>query len=433
MTPSRPRLLKHGLVVILAALLAGSMWFYFLRILVPYERADAAAHDRPRGYLSDLYPRWLGSRELLLHHRNPYRPDITREIQVGYYGRTLDANRPGDPKDQQAFAYPAYVAFLLAPTVTLPFERVRTGFGWLLAALTAASVWLWLRALRWRPSTTGMAVVLILSFGSFPVIQGLRLQQLSLLVAVFLATAAVLLLRGQSFLAGVVLALATIKPQLVAPLLLCLFLWVAADWAERRRLMGGFAVTMAVLIGGAEFLLPGWIADFRGAMRDYYHYAGGQSALDLLLSPTWGRPAAMVVVCVLLWTWWRFRRTDSRPQDLALLFTLTLAVTLIVIPTFASYNQVLLLPALFVLLGERHKLWKRGSWSRAVCLLVLGVLGWPWLGSASLALAALVLSPGTVQRGWQIPIATTPAIPFACLLLLVPVVAEAWRRLAHSV
>jgi hypothetical protein len=426
-------LLKHGLVVILAALLAGSMWFYFLRILVPYERSDAAAHDRPRGNLSDLYPRWLGSRELLLHHRNPYRPDITREIQAGYYGRILDRNRPGDPKDQQAFAYPAYVAFLLAPTVTLPFERVRAGFGWLLAALTAASVWLWLRALRWQPSSTAMAVILILSFGSFPVIQGLRLEQLSLLVAALLAAAAVLLLRGQTFAAGAVLALATIKPQMVAPLLLCLFLWVAADWAGRRGLLEGFALTIALLVGGAELLLPGWIADFRGAIRDYYRYAGGQSSLDLLLSPAFGRPAAIVVVCVLLGTWWGLRQTDCRRQNLALLFTLTLAATLIVIPTFASYNQVLLLPAIFVLLGQRHKLWKRGPWSRAACLLVLGVLGWSWVASAGLTLAALVLSPEAVERGWKIPLATTPAIPFACLLLLVPVVAEAWRRSAHPV
>ena len=40
------------------------MWFYVSRILVPYQRADAAAHERPRGNLSDLYPRWLGAREL---------------------------------------------------------------------------------------------------------------------------------------------------------------------------------------------------------------------------------------------------------------------------------------------------------------------------------------------------------------------------------
>ena len=121
---------KLGLV--LALVCAGSMWFYVSRILVPYQRADAVAHQRPRGNLSDLYPRWLGSRELLLHHRNPYSREVTREIQVGYYGRELDASRPEDPIDQQGFAYPVYVAFLLAPSVGFPFERVMIAFFWLL-------------------------------------------------------------------------------------------------------------------------------------------------------------------------------------------------------------------------------------------------------------------------------------------------------------
>ena len=133
------------------------MWFYVQWVLVPYQKADAAAHGRPRGNLSDLYPRWLGTRELLLHHRDPYSSEVTREIQIGYYGRPLDPGRIDDPrfnepKDQQGFAYPLHVIFLLAPTIGLPFPVVQTGFRWLLVILTLASVLLWLRVVRWRPS-----------------------------------------------------------------------------------------------------------------------------------------------------------------------------------------------------------------------------------------------------------------------------------------
>ncbi len=62
--------------------------------MIPQQVAAATAHDSPRGSLSDLYPRWLGARELLLHHRDPYSPEVTREIQIGYYGRVLDPTRP---------------------------------------------------------------------------------------------------------------------------------------------------------------------------------------------------------------------------------------------------------------------------------------------------------------------------------------------------
>src|SRR5579864_5182917 len=80
-----------------AACFSFSMWFYVARILVPRQIADAAVHQRPRGNLSDLYPRWLGARELWKNGRNPYSADVTREIQAGYYGRPLDPQRPNDP------------------------------------------------------------------------------------------------------------------------------------------------------------------------------------------------------------------------------------------------------------------------------------------------------------------------------------------------
>ena len=75
------------------------MWIWVEAIAVPHQVAASVEYGSPRGNLSDLYPRWLGARELLLHHRDPYHADVTREIQIGYYGRPLDPNRPHDPKD----------------------------------------------------------------------------------------------------------------------------------------------------------------------------------------------------------------------------------------------------------------------------------------------------------------------------------------------
>src|SRR5215469_12168429 len=123
-----------------AFLFGTAMWIWVQAIAIPHQHAEADARGAPRGNLSDLYPRWLGARELLLHGRDPYGDDITREIQVGYYGRVLDPSRPNDPRDQQAFAYPVYVALMLAPTVNLPFGTVRNVVFWLFAGLTALSV-----------------------------------------------------------------------------------------------------------------------------------------------------------------------------------------------------------------------------------------------------------------------------------------------------
>ena len=213
MTGNLPRDYKLGLLI--ALLLAASMWFYVDHVYLGHQLAEAAAQNSPQGIFSDFYPRWLGARELLLHHRNPYSLEVTRDIQIGYYGRPLDPSRPGDPKDQMAFAYPLYVVFLIAPTIKFPFGSLRVAVHWLLVLLTASSVPLWLRALRWRVSPVLTAILVTLMVGTLPVVQGIKLEQLTLLVGGMIAGCALLLVSDYLVLAGILLAFATIKPQLV--------------------------------------------------------------------------------------------------------------------------------------------------------------------------------------------------------------------------
>jgi hypothetical protein len=99
-------------------------WRWAQTILEPSNTFIAHAKGIPIGNNSDLYPRWLGAREALLNHRDPYSAEVTREIQLGFYGRQLNPRNPSDPKDQAAFAYPLYVIFLLAPTVNLRFRAL---------------------------------------------------------------------------------------------------------------------------------------------------------------------------------------------------------------------------------------------------------------------------------------------------------------------
>jgi glycosyl transferase family 87 len=411
------------------------MWFYVNHILVPYQRSDAAAHGRPRGNLSDLYPRWLGARELLLHGRNPYSPEVTREIQVGYYGRELDGNRPGDPKDQQGFVYPAYVAFLLAPTVQLPFEQVRVGFGWMLIMLTAVSVLLWLRVVGWWPHTSDVVMIMLLTLGSFPAIQGFKLQQLSLVVTALIAAASALLVRGQLVAAGVVLALATIKPQLVLPMVLWLLLWTASDWQQRQRFVWGFGATMALLLGGSEILLPGWFGNFLTAAREYRGYAGGMSMLDVLLSRGWGRSAAGLLVAVVALVCWRFRRERWDAPYFALMIALVLVVTVIVIPMFAPYNYLLVLPTLLLLARDWPPLWSEGAVARTGLLVTAGVVAWSWVAALGLAVGSVMLPAATVQKRWWLPLYTSAKvpIPLVCLMPLSVLVVSAWRKMRSRV
>ncbi len=408
---------RHLWAVAVAVIFAASMWFYVLGILVPYQVADAARTGQPRGNLSDLYPRWLGARELLLHGRAPYRDDLTREIQIGYYGRELDLSRPSDPHDPQAFAYPAYIVFLLAPTIHLDFSLVQAAFNWLLIALIVISVPLWLRALNVRFSRTGLFIATTLTLGCYPVVQGVKLQQLTLLVSAILAAAAAALSAGMLIVAGVLLAIATIKPQLVLPLVVFLAVWTLSDIRHRWRLAAGFTATMLLLVGGAEIILPGWVGEFYRATLAYRQYTRGTSFLTEELGPFTGQTLTVLVVLLMLFVFWRARRQSpgSTAFSLALCFALGGSVLL---TTWHPYNQVLFVPVVMLLLNCWRGVFRASRATRLFYFAVGGLVVWPWVASTGLTFASLILPHETVQHAWTLPLYTTLSIPLGMMALL---------------
>jgi hypothetical protein len=418
-------LLKYpqaGLYFILAVISAASLWFYVDRILVSHQIADAAAHDRPRGNLSDLYPRWLGARELLLRGRNPYSPEVTLEIQRGYYGRTLDPSRPNDPTDRQGFAYPVYVVFPLAPLIGLPYHTVQLFFHWLLIGVTAASVPLWLRTLGWRPSVLATVTCVVLLLGSLPAVQGIKLQQLSLFVAAALAASVAFIASGWLFSAGAILAVATIKPQLALPMVLWLLVWSMSDSRARRRFAYGFSITMAALLGGSEIVLPGWWRMFLEAIRQYHQYTQNESVLDQLVNWLAGRfagdilaAAAVLLTAIILW---RARKAPPGSTEFGRAVALVIALTVLIVPMYAPYNQVLLLPAILFLWRDRATITLASSALRTVYALAAFALCWPWIATISLT-TTWMFSHDAAFNAWKAPFYTTFALPVVVFALAV--------------
>jgi hypothetical protein len=426
--------------LVLAAVAAASMWFYVIDILRARQIAEAEAKQIPRGNLSDLYPRWLGARELLLHHRNPYSREVALEIQEGYYGRRLDAARLNDPKDQQGFAYPVYVVFLLAPLIGIPFPELLIIFYWSLVVLTAASVWLWLRTLRWQLPLIAVVACMVLTLGSFPAVQGIKLQQLSLLVAALLAGSAACVASGFLFCGGALLALATIKPQLAWPLVVWLLLWTAGDWRGRMRLVLGFGLTMILLLGGAEIVLPGWWRMFAEAIGQYRHYTQSQSVLEVILNQMLGSAASGIVgrvggqilgaiaILACIPVLWKLRGQAADASGFSCATALVLALSVLVVPMYAPYNQVLLLPAILLLVRERAMFLSRSRVWRVAYQLGALAVGWQWVASVGLTATYLLLSRDLAFRGWEWPFFATFALPVFVFVLIFFYVKDEPRR-----
>jgi len=407
------------LPISVALIMMAAMWSYYWGVVIPAELAYAATTNSPRGNLSDLYPRWLGARELILHERDPYSTAMTADMQRGVWGRTVDARSSGDPTDESRFAYPLYVVFLLAPTVTLPFELVQALFVVIAVGLSIASVWLWLRSFGEPICPMVLAVVSTLVVGSYPFVQALRVEQLGLIVAALIAGTMAAVATDKFWAAGIMLALAMIKPHVALPVAAWLLLWTFSKWPERRTVFVSFTATMVVLVVGAEVLLPGWIWKWREGAAAYMRYATLPPAqVQLMLGRLLGGAAAAALILAVAVVCWRARYDSASTERFKFVLPLMLTTYLIVSPIWHNYDHVLLLPAALLAFHWRAQFFGLRPFAQALVSLSAVTLAWQWVAALAVSMTALV-SPATAQS-WQIlPWLSILLVPTSALISLI--------------
>ena len=410
---------------------SASMYVYWTHLPQNVDAAAPSVTDRPYP-LTDLYAQWFGVRELLLHHLDPYGDTVTRELQVAYYGKELDPSHAALLTHQQRFAYPLYVTFLLAPTVRMQFRTVQIIFWWLLAAATAASVLLWARAVGAKLSTATIVVTFAVTFASIPVMQGLTWLQLGLLVAFIIAAAAAAVFSGRLFLAGVLLAVATIKPQMSLLAITWFILWVLGDWRKRHALLFGFACMLGALILASEWLMPTWLQRFPAAVVAYGKHTRVASLLDALLPAPLSWMAAIFVILVGLRFCWQALRqpADSFAFALAVASTLTLS-TLVVPAVFQPFNYVLLIPVLLLVIRNWKDLLSASRLSRLGTYVSLALALLPWPLALAVNIGRLLPSFSWLQERWFAPLNATLALPFAALGFLILLQRNAGSQLSN--
>jgi hypothetical protein len=378
-------------------LISFGVWHWAEYILIPANTAQALAKGVPIGNNSDLYPRWLGAREALLHHRDPYGIEVTREIQTGFYGRPLDPSKPSEPLFKESFVYPLYVVFLLTPTLTMPFRTAQGIFRWLLLFLTGCSVPLWMYAVGLRARTLLVIAGIVLVLSTYPAMLEFHMQNLAALAIFLLAAAAAATVRNWLVLSGFLLALATVRPDVSGLLVLWLLLWSLARWKERKRLLYSFAGTLAALVVAADAVSPHWVIRFLAAVREYPAYGAEPSVIQLFLPSFVGKLATAALVCVLVAVCWRWRKALPGSEEFAWALAWVSAVTIAILPKLAGYNQPLLIPALLVLLAHREAIRNAGFVPRFLFRVAFGCQLWQWITALILSLCSLFM-PATQLR-----------------------------------
>jgi hypothetical protein len=415
------------LVLVLSGLICLCFWNWTERLLAPANTMAILARGEPLGNHSDLYPRWLGTRELFLHRRDPYSIEVTREIQSGFYGVALDKVHLYEPTNKESFVYPLYVSFLLAPTAHLPFATVQLTSRWLLLLLLSASVPLWMRAGGFTARLPYVLSGMILAASSSAAIVEFHQQNLAALVVFLLAAAAAAAARQFLVLCGALLALATIKPDTAGPVVLWFLLWSGAGWRQRKRLIASFAVTMSALVLAAQAVSPHWLGKFLSAVREYQAYGTDPSILQLLVPVVMAKLIAAGLVLALVVVCWRSRKAPAGSRIFSWALAWVATVTVVLLPRLVPYNQSLLVPALLMLVAEHQRIWKSGVLPRAAMEGAFACQAWQWAAAAFLAIWGSFSSATALQSRAGIPNYT--ALPLCPLTLLAVVTAtfSLWR------
>lgn len=389
--------------MIAAILISVGFWYWIFHILAPANAQVVLAAHRPIGNNSDLYPRWLGTRELFLHGRDPYSPEITREIQTGFYGRPLDPSNPSDPAARESFVYPLYVAFLLSPTIHMPFHLVAVVFRWILLGSIAATVPLWMYAFglraRWPVLAAGMLLATSTSPGMYEYFQ----QNLAALAVLFLAGAVAATVRGQLALAGILLALSTIKPDTTGPIVAWLLIWSAASISIRGRALWWFLGSMGLLTVGGEFCSPHWIGRFLSAIREYPAYGTDPSVIQVLFPRPIAAAVTVALIAYVFFLVWRWRTVAPGSERFAWAIALIGATTLVTLPKLAGYNALLLVPGVLILIAWYSHSANHSMVSRALSKAVFACQIWQWFAAGALTLASLVLPAARIRSLAHLP------------------------------
>jgi hypothetical protein len=410
---------KHVLsLCLLCSLCVG---YYFFGLLLPAAHAGAEARELAGGYEygNDFYQIWITTKQLLAHRTDPYSPATQQKIEIGLYGRRLDRRANRDAAvPYRGYSYPLQANLLLAPLGLLPFDAVQIVLSVLLPISVAASVVCWCWAFGLKLSWYTLASLSVISLGTCPVLEGIYALQPTLMVAALIAGAMLHLRRNHQLSAGILLALGSIKPHLIAPLALWLALWSLSDWSRRKAFLISFALVSAGLFLVTLVWVPGWWLGWWASLSAYRH-VNTPPLVRLVLGSRAGYAVSFVWLIFGMAAAARFRRAETDSSSFLLVSAFVLAITVVAASSsIAVYDQFLLFPAILWLWYERRTILRTDWPVRVVTLLCVGTFLWPWVTASLLAIASPVLPWARSFRAVLLPLATAASFPLIVLVLL---------------
>jgi hypothetical protein len=322
----------------------------------------------------DFLVPWLGARTFLQYGDSPYSEPAAQRTQIIYYGRLA---APG--QDPLALWLPFPVELFYFP-IALVNDYVLARAIWMTCleiALIALAI-LSLRLAGWKPRRVILPVILLFPllwvYGAHSLESGSAAGFVALALAGFL-----LALRAENDeLAGGLLVLLVSSTRFTGILAFFIFWWII--YQHRWRVLWGFLMALAVLLGLAFLFLPGWFLPFLSGLLSHFSYDPGLTSTGIFASwsPVVGQRLgwvlAAVMLLVLFFEWGNTLGKDFRA--FLWMVCLTVSVTpLLGIPMAPKEYTILILPLMLflALLGERRPWLGRWGVPGLVMLILAGL------------------------------------------------------------
>jgi len=252
---------------------------------------------------NDFLVHWVGTRALFVDGLSPYSDEVAERIQTLAYGR------PAEPGEHELrVAYPLYSVVVFLPYALISdYDLARALWMTTLEVALIGLAMISLRLTHWKMRIWLLPFFLLFSLLWYHSLRPLINGNAVILVSLLIVAAFAALRAGRDELAGILLAISTIKPHLVLLPIIFILIWTIS--LRRWRTLGWMLISIFLLSVAAALLVPDWPLQNLREILAYssYNPPGTPGAVFEVWLPATGRQlgwALSVVLGLILFTEW---------------------------------------------------------------------------------------------------------------------------------
>lgn len=292
---------------------------------------------------NDFFDFYTASQAAYIDGISPYSEEVELRNQLGLYGRLAE---PGE--NLMAFNYPPYALFFFYPLAFLPIKWAQSiWLSFLISVVILSPLLAFQKIPRWA---------LFTYFFLYPVTFGLVLGNFAILVFSCLVYVIGYLVNSKltnpnsDILCGILIALATIKPQF--SLIFLFFIFFIVLKYKRWRILKSSMISVGILFILSFVFLPSWPFEWFNQIKRHAHFNDSIPHLSIFLqtfiNDQFSSILSIIIFILLLiilsWAIYRWWQEKINPFSILVFIGF---LTYLIHPRSVSYEQmVFLLPFL---------------------------------------------------------------------------------------